>query len=113
MKMTTGEFKLMPMGDFDAKRGYSRWVIPSVGVGTTERESVAEADLWINPEGKLVTRFKSGGYTLHFEIKVFHETRIKNEMKEDIAYFLSQMLMNWVVDSVDEDLECDDVINDE
>ena len=111
--MRTGDFKLIPTNGFDARRGYSRWIIPVVGVSTIGRKSVAEADLWINPKGKLVTRFKSSGYTLHFEIKVIPEIPISNEMQEDIAYFLSQMLMTWLIEGVDDDLECEDVIYDE
>jgi len=110
MKMRTGEFKLMPTDEFDARRGHSRWILPGVGTRTTERGSLAEADLWINRNGKLLTRFRSRGHTLHFEIKVIPESQITHEMQEDIADFLSEMLMTWVVDGVDDDLECDDVI---
>jgi len=110
MKMRSGEFKLMTMVEFDARRGYSRWHLPGVGIRTAEKGLLAEADLWVDRKGKLVTRFRSLAYTLHFEIKVIPEDRIIDEMQEDIADFLSNMLMTWVIDGVDDDLECDDVI---
>jgi len=110
MKMKTGDFKLFPTDEFDARRGYSRWVLPGVGTRTTERGSLAEADLWVDRKGKLVTRFRSRGYTLHFEIKVIPKSQITHEMEDDIAEFLLAMLSTWVVGGVDDDLECDDVI---
>jgi hypothetical protein len=113
MKMKTGDFKLMPTDWFDARRGYSRWVVPGVGVSTIGRESSAQADIWINPKGKLVTRFMSAGYSLHFEIKVIPEIQITNEMQEDIADFVTEMLITWVVEGWDDDLECDDVLYNE
>jgi hypothetical protein len=113
MKMRAGDFKLMPTDWFDANRGYSKWVVPGVGVSTIGRESSAEAHIWINPKGKLVTRFRSGGYTLHFEIKVIPEIQIIPEMQEDIVDFLSEMLITWVVEGVDDDLDCEDVLYNE
>lgn len=110
MKTKTGRFKLIPVDEFDARRGYSRWVLPGVGSRTTDRGSLAEADLWVNRNGNLVTRFRSCGYTLHFEIKVVPEDTITDEMQDDIAEFLLKMLRTWVVDGVDDDLDCDDVI---
>lgn len=113
MKTKSDYFKLTPIDAFDARPGYSRWILPGVGVRTTERGSLAEADLWVDPKGRLVTRFKSLGYTLHFEIRIVSEKQITHEMQDDIAEFLSEMLLIWQVDSVDNDLDCDDVIYDE
>ena len=107
MKNRIVKFKLVPTCDFDARRGYLRWVIPGVGIRTTERGSVAQADFWIHRQGKLVTRFTSHSFSLHFLIKAFPFGQITPDMKEDIVTFLNDMLMTWIVEGVDGDLECD------
>jgi hypothetical protein len=109
MKNRTAKFKLVPTGEFDARRGYSRWVIPGVGFRTTERGSLAQADLWIDRRGNLVTRFTSHGYSLHFKIKEVPSGQITPDMEEDVVNFLDHMLMTWIVNGVDDDLECDAV----
>lgn len=106
--MRTPEFKLIPIDEFDARKGYSRWISPGVGTHTTERGSLAQADLWMDQQGKLVTRFTSRGYSLHFEIRAVSSDLIP-DMKEHIEEFLLEMLMTWVADGVDDDLECDAV----
>ena len=106
MEMKIPEFKLVPIDEFDARSGYSRWVTTGVGTRTTERGSLAQADLWINRNGKLVTRFTSRGYSLHFEVKAVLSD-INSDMKEHIEEFLTEMLMTWVVDGVDDELDCD------
>lgn len=110
MKTKASKFKLVPIDEFDARRGYSRWVLPGVGTRTSERGSLAEADVWVDRTNNLVTRFRSRGYTLHFLIKVVPEKPITSAMQNDIAEFLLKMLTIWIVDGVDDDLECDDVV---
>lgn len=103
----TAEFRLVPIPSFDARRGYSRWVTPGVGTRSAERGSLAEADLWVDRHGNLFTRFRSQGYSLHFRIKSVLRERIAHEMKDGIEEFLSNMLTEWIVEGVDDDLECD------
>lgn len=109
MKKKTAEFKLVPTDEFDARRGYSRWVLPGVGIRTPGKGSYSQADIWIDRQGELVTRFTSHGYSLHFKIKAVTPCQITLGMKEDIANFLNDMLMTWMVNGVDDDLECDTV----
>jgi hypothetical protein len=108
MELIAPEFKLIPIAEFDARRGYSRWVTKGVGTRSTERGSLAEAELWINQKGKLVTRFTSRGYSLHFEVKVV-SSDLNSDMKKHIEDFLAEMLMTWVTDGVDDELECDTI----
>ena len=110
MKTAKRKFARVPIKEFDARRGYSRWILPGVGTRTSERGSLAVADLWVSRRGDLVTRFKSLGFTLHFEIVVIPQSPITVEMELDIADFLLDMLRAWIVDGVDDDLECDDII---
>lgn len=109
MGTKTANFRLVPTHAFDARRGFSRWVIPGIGTRTTERGSLAEADLWIDRQGNLFTRFASQGYSLHFRIKSVLSDRVTPAMKDDVENFLHDMLITWVVDGVDDDLECDSV----
>lgn len=113
MKKRTAEFKLVPIDEFDARRGYSRWVLPGIGIRTSERGSYAQADIWTDRQGELVTRFTSLGYSLHFKIKAVPVGQITFGRKEDVANFLNDMLMTWVVGGVDDDLECDAVEHDD
>ena len=106
MEKIIPEFKLVPIDWFDARRGYSRWDTSGVGIQTTERGSLAQADLWIDRKGNLVTRFVSSGYSLHFQIRS-GSSDLTPDMREPIEHFLAEMLMTWVVDGVDDDLECD------
>lgn len=113
MEDRTSEFRLVPIAAFDARRGYSRWVAPGIGTRSAERGSLAEADLWVDRQGNLFTRFTSQGYSLHFKIKSVLCSKITPEMKENIEEFLYNMLITWVVDGIDDDLECDAVEYDE
>ncbi|MEW6685574.1 MAG: hypothetical protein AB1393_05140 [Candidatus Edwardsbacteria bacterium] len=108
MKEIARDYKLVPIDEFDARRGYSRWLTPGVGIRSTKRGSLAQADLWIDQEGKLVARFTSRGYSLHFQIRAV-SSDLAPVMKDHIEEFLTEMLMTWVVDGVDDDLECDAV----
>lgn len=109
MKEKSHEFKLFPTQAFDARRGYTRWVTAGVGVRTTKRGTLAVADLWIDRQGKLFTRFTSLGYSLHFEIKPVKPSKITPDMKDAVEKFLDKMLLTWIEDGVDDILECDEV----
>jgi hypothetical protein len=106
MTKRTAEFKLVPTTEFDARRGYSRWVTPGVGIRTTERGSLAQADIWVDRQGKLVTRFTSLGYSLHFKIKAVPPGQITFDSKEDVVMFLQDVLLTWTAEGVDDDLDC-------
>lgn len=109
MEDRTAEFRLAPIPAFDARRGYSRWVTPGVGTRSAERGSLAEADLWVDRDGNLFARFRSRGYSLHFKMKSVLREKIAPEMRDSIEEFLFNMLIEWAVDGVDDDLECDAV----
>ena len=109
------QFKLVPVAAFDARRGYSRWVL--VGVGTTIsphpffegilRPYNITADLWIDKQGVLFTRFTSMGYTSHYRLKSTSEKKITPDMQHALLDFLMETLMEWDNQGPDEDLEGD------
>ncbi|WP_414433203.1 hypothetical protein [Alcanivorax sp. IL2] len=107
--MTTRNFKLFPIDPFDVDQELSPWVMPGVGTRAAEENSLAEAEVWAGENGTLLTRFSSCGYFLHFEIKESLGNPIKSNMQDAVAGFLSEMLEVWVVDGVDDDLECNGV----
>lgn len=106
MKDVVDEFRLLPTSAFDARRGYARWVIPGVGIQFAEKGFLAKADLWMDQHGNLFTRFTSRGYSLHFKVKSTLSDQIVPKMKDDLEEFLANILMEWVVEGVDDDLEC-------
>lgn len=109
MKEKKGDLRLVPTLAFDARRGYSRWVTPGIGTRTSEKGSLALADVWSDRHGELVTRFTSLGYSLHFRLKRASSAPITPDMKDAVEDFLHRTLITWVVDGVDNDLECDEV----
>jgi hypothetical protein len=113
MIINAEDYRLVPIDGFDARRGYARWTLPGVGTGASEGGALANADLWTDRQGRLVTRFESRGYTLHFEIRVVSGRRITQQMETDVSDFLWAMLSTWAAEGVDDDLECDDVIYDD
>lgn len=105
MKREMAKFKLEGIEPFDARRGYARWVTGGVGTRSSERGSLATVDVWIDREGKLVTRFTSMGYYLHFEIQPVEPNQITPNDREAIEDFLEDKLIQWKAEGVDEDWE--------
>jgi|GEM_PF-1571540 len=101
------QFKLVPVAAFDARRGYRRWPLPGVKTRTPEIGSVATADLWVDKQGGLLTRFTSLGYSSQYKIKAASCDAITPAMKDAVENFLLEMLIEWQAQGVDDDLEGD------
>lgn len=94
-------FQLAEIDPFDARRGYRRWCRRGIDVILGDFPK-AGADLWEDREGRLVTRFESLGYTLHFEIRPVRGHRITHEDADEIEDFLDQKLQQWIIEGVDD-----------
>jgi len=69
--------------------------LPGVGTRTPERGSIATADVWIDKQGELVTRFVSLGYSSQYKIKSVSCDAITPDMKNAVENFLLEMLIEW------------------
>lgn len=90
-------FKLLITGSFDARGGYTRWILPGLGARSTKRGSLVEADLWTDRQGILVTRFTSPsrGCSEHFKIQGLTGEEITPDQQEAVADFLVEKLLEW------------------
>ena len=93
-------FVLNEIDQFDARKGYTRWVLPGVGISSPGMPK-ATVDIWRNREGRLFTRFNSAGYVYHYEIISANQKSFGDDMKQDIENFLFSMLDIWVCEGID------------
>ncbi len=87
--------------------------LPGVGTRTPERGSVATADVWIDKQGGLFTRFTSLGYSSQYKIKAVSCDAITPDMKDAVENFLLELLLEWQEQGVDDALEGDMIGYDE
>ena len=83
--------------------------MPGVGTRTGEENSLVEAEVWVDQNGILLTRFSSCGYFLYFEIKESSGYPITDDMQGAVEDFIFEMLETWLAHGVEEDLECDSI----
>ena len=95
------KFKLIEIGDFDARRGYKRCALPGVGV-SYEKGPTAIADFWKDKTGKLFVRFSSQGYIFHFEALLVSGKQIPEDKMEDFGQYVVAVLLEWLTEGVDD-----------
>ena len=99
--MTT-PFALAEAGRFDARKGFTRWILPGLVV-IFHGHPRAVADIWINREGRLFTRFSSSIYTYHYEIVTPAQALISQDQEGALCKFLEDKLVLWVGEGIDDD----------
>jgi hypothetical protein len=91
---------MLDADEFDARRGYTRWILPQTGAILGNRE--ANADLWTDRDGRLFVRFSSSGYVYHYEIQSSTQPVITEDLHDAVYDFLQEQLVTWVVGGVDD-----------
>jgi hypothetical protein len=92
---------LLDVDEFDARRGYTRWVLPGT-VARLPGHPQASTDLWTDRDGRLFTRFSSADYVYHYEIISSMHPVITEDQHDDVYEFLQEKLMTWVIGGIDD-----------
>ena len=95
------QFTLDETDKFDARRGYSRWVLPGTGA-VFPGKPCANADLWTDKDGRIFVRFSSRDYNYYFEIKLADGSSPTVEVKDYLEDFLQHTLVQWMVEGLDD-----------
>ena len=64
----------------------------------------AEADIWVDPKGRLVTRFKCLYETLSFIIEPLGKFKITPDLHDEISVFLAEKLIEWIDEGLGDSL---------
>jgi hypothetical protein len=94
-------FVLARVPPFDARRGYRRPQPTGVGVAGHDQEAIA--DFWRGRDGGLFVRFTSQGYVFHYEARLQSGAPIEQADMEAFALYVSDVLMEWLCEGVDDD----------
>ena len=97
----TEDFTLVDADQFDARRGFTRWILPGTGANLPGHPQ-ANADLWTSREGRLFTRFSSAGYIFHYEITSTRQPSITVDLQDAVCEFLQEKLVTWVIEGIDD-----------
>jgi hypothetical protein len=89
-------FTLIEADKFDARRGFTRWILPGAGANFPGRPQ-ATVDLWTNRDGRLFARFSSAGYIYHYEIRSIEQSAITEDLQDTVSDFLEEKLVTWVI----------------
>lgn len=95
------DLTLLNADEFDARRGFTRWVLPGTGV-VLPGQPQANADVWTNRDGRLFARFSSAGYIFHYEIVSTTHHPISEDLEDAVREFLLDRLVTWVMGGVDD-----------
>lgn len=95
------EFTLVDADGFDARRGFTRWILPGICT-ILPGHPQADADLWTSRDGRLFTRFSSAGYIYHYEIVSARKSAITEDQQEAVSEFLQDKLFTWVIKGIDD-----------
>lgn len=97
----TEEFTLVATDAFDARRGFTRWILSGTGANLPGYPQ-ANADLWTGRDGRLFTRFSSAGYIYHYEISSSRQSVISEDRQDALCEFLQEKLVTWVIGGIDD-----------
>ena len=97
----TEEFTLVATDEFDARRGFRRWILAGTGANLPGHPQ-ANADLWTSRDGRLFTRFSSAGYIYHYEISSTRQPMIAEDRQNALCEFLQEKLVSWVIGGIDD-----------
>lgn len=86
--------------NFDARRGYSRCNPPGQGMTLGLK---ADADLWRDPSGNVVTRLSSEGYRFSFLVSHRSGRAVLDEEMKSLCDYLADILHLWIVEGVDDE----------
>lgn len=92
---------LLDADEFDARRGYTRWILPGTGASLPGHPQ-ANADLWTDRDGRLLARFSSADYIYHYEIRSSTHSAITEDMQDAVYEFLQEKLVTWVIEGIDD-----------
>ena len=95
------DFTLLSADKFDARRGFTRWILPGTGA-MFPGHPLAMAYLWTSRDGRLFTRFSSAGYTYHYEIRSTSQPTITEDLQDAVSEFLQKKLVTWVAEGIDD-----------
>lgn len=98
---TIGEYTFESIADFDARRGYTRCVLPGVGVSFQDGRS-GMTHLWRDRAGNVVVRFSSQGYTFSFMVVHSSGEQLTDDQVEAFEGLLRKLLMLWLIEGVDD-----------
>ena len=101
-KKKTQPYVLTEIPNFDARRGYKKCSPPGVGAGYAGDMQRADGDFWRNESENVVVRFSSLGYRFSFEARLPSGTRIPENQMDDFAMFVSELLVLWIIEGVDD-----------
>jgi hypothetical protein len=92
---------LLDADEFDARRGYTRWILPGTGA-ILPGHPEASADLWTDRDGRLFARFSSAAYIYHYEIRSSTQPTITEDLHDAVYEFLQEKLVTWVIEGIDD-----------
>jgi len=98
---TIGEYTFASIANFDARRGYTRCVLPGVGTSFQDGQS-GTADLWRDRAGNVVVRFSSQGYVFSFMVTHSSGEQLTDAQVEAFENLLQKLLMLWLIEGVDD-----------
>jgi hypothetical protein len=97
----TEEFTLADTDKFDARRGFTRWILPGTSANLPGHPQ-ANADLWTSRDGRLFTRFSSVEYSYHYEISSTRQPVISEDRQDAVCEFLQEKLVTWMIEGIDD-----------
>ena len=95
------DFKLELISGFDARRGLKRCKLPGVGVSFADARH-ADADLWRDRSGGIVTRFTSQGYQYSFRVVDASGMKPSDDQLDVLGDHLAELLSLWLIEGVDD-----------
>lgn len=98
---TIGEYTFESIANFDARRGYTRCVLPGVGTSFQDGQS-GTIDLWRDRAGNVVARFSSQGYAFSFMVTHSSGEQLTDAQVEAFENLLGKLLMLWLIEGVDD-----------
>lgn len=101
-KRPASKYVLTEIANFDARRGYTKCVLPGVGSSFANDSRRADADFWRNKNGNVAVRFSSQGYRFSFEACLRSGAHIPDDQLDDFGMFVSELLILWIVEGVDD-----------
>lgn len=99
--MNSAPFVLTEIDGFDARKGYTRCLIPGTGT-SLRRGRTAVADFWRDRARNVVVRFASQGYRFSFEATLPDGGRIGDRQLEDFTHHVCELVHLWLVEGVDD-----------